>query len=131
AKFLGEEELAAVRALTQAADGDIVFIVADQPETVAKSLHEVRTSLGDRLALKDPDALHFAWVTGFPLLEWHPDEERWDATHNPFCGFPDEARRHLVPGGDPGKASSYQYDLVVNGSEIGGGSIRINNRADQ
>jgi aspartyl-tRNA synthetase len=131
AKFLSEAEIAGVRALTGAGEGDMVFIVADQAETVAKSLHEVRTALGDRLALKDPDALHFAWVRGFPLLEWHPDEERWDATHNPFCGFPEEARRHLVPGGDPGKASSYQYDLVVNGSEIGGGSIRINTRADQ
>jgi aspartyl-tRNA synthetase len=131
AKFLGEDELAGIRALTSAAEGDMVFIVADRPETVAKSLHEVRTELGDRLGLKDADSLHFAWVTGFPLLEWHPDEERWDATHNPFCGFPEEARRHLAPGGDPGKASSYQYDLVVNGSEIGGGSIRINRRADQ
>lgn len=131
AKFLSEDEITGVRSLTGAAEGDMLFIVADQPEVVARSLHEVRTALGDRMVLKDPDALHFAWVTGFPLLEWHPDEERWDATHNPFCGFPEEARQHLAPGADPGKASSYQYDLVVNGSEIGGGSIRINRRADQ
>ena len=131
AKFLSEQEVAGIRAGTGAEDGDMVFIVADQPVTVARSLHEVRTALGQRLGLIDQDTLSFEWITGFPLLEWHPDEGRWDATHNPFCGFPDEARPHLAPGGDPGKAASFQYDLVCNGSELGGGSIRINNRADQ
>ena len=131
AKFLSEQEVAGIRAGTGAEDGDMVFIVADQPVTVARSLHEVRTALGQRLGLIDQDTLSFEWITGFPLLEWHPDEGRWDATHNPFCGFPDEARQHLAPGGDPGKAASFQYDLVCNGSELGGGSIRINNRADQ
>ena len=131
AKFLSEQEVAGIRAGTGAEDGDMVFIVADQPVTVARSLHEVRTALGQRLGLIDQDTLSFEWITGFPLLEWHPDEGRWDATHNPFCGFPDEARQHLAPRGDPGKAASFQYDLVCNGSELGGGSIRINNRADQ
>jgi len=131
AKFLSEDEIAAIRSLTGAVEGDMVFIVADQPSVVARSLHEVRTSLGQRLGLVDPGVLSFAWVTGFPLLEWRPEEERWDATHNPFCGFPEESRVHLQPGGDPGKAASYQYDLVCNGAELGGGSIRISNRADQ
>ena len=131
AKFLSETEIAGIRGRTAADDGDMVFIVADQPAVVAKSLHEVRTTLGQRLGLVDPKALAFTWVTGFPLLEWHPDEGRWDATHNPFCGFPDGSRKHLAPGGDPGKAASYQYDLVCNGAELGGGSVRINNRADQ
>ena len=131
AKFLSEPELAAIRKQTGAEDGDMVFIVADMPSVVAKSLHEVRTALGERLGLTDSNVLSFAWITGFPLLEWHPDEERWDATHNPFCGFPEESRVHLQPGGDPGKAASYQYDLTCNGSEIVGGSIRISNRADQ
>ncbi len=131
AKFLSEGEIAAIRSLTGAQDGDMVFIVADQPAVVARALHEVRTSLGQRLGLIPQGVLAFAWVTGFPLLEWHPDEERWDATHNPFCGFPESSRAHLQPGGDPGKAASYQYDLVCNGAELGGGSIRISNRADQ
>ncbi len=109
----------------------MVFIVADQPATVARALHEVRTNLGQRLGLIPEGVLAFAWVTGFPLLEWHPDEGRWDATHNPFCGFPESSRVHLQPGADPGKAASYQYDLVCNGAELGGGSIRISNRADQ
>jgi aspartyl-tRNA synthetase len=131
AKFLSEDEISAIRSMTGAEDGDMVVIVADQPATVARALHEVRTALGERLGLTAGAPMAFTWVTGFPLLEWHPDEERWDATHNPFCGFPEEARQHLQPGGDPGKAASYQYDLVCNGAEIGGGSIRISNRADQ
>ena len=128
AKFLTGEEIADIRTRTGAEDGDLVVIVADRAEVVAKALHEVRTALGERLGLKTA-ALHFAWVTGFPLLEWHPDEGRWDATHNPFCGFPEEDR-HLLDS-DPGACRSFQYDLVLNGSEVGGGSIRITNRADQ
>ncbi|MBI5946818.1 MAG: aspartate--tRNA ligase [Chloroflexi bacterium] len=129
AKFLSPEEVAGIRSRTGAEDGDMVVIVADQPAVVAKSLHEVRTELGSRLGLKDAGVLSFAWVTGFPLLEWRPEEERWDATHNPFCGFPESERALLDT--DPGRAASYQYDLVCNGAEVGGGSIRINNRSDQ
>jgi aspartyl-tRNA synthetase len=129
AKFLSQEEVEGIRSRTGAGDGDMVFIVADQPAVVAKSLHEVRTELGNRLGLADPSLLSFTWVTGFPLLEWRPDEERWDATHNPFCGFPESSRPLL--DSDPGSAQSYQYDLVCNGTEVGGGSIRIDNRADQ
>jgi aspartyl-tRNA synthetase len=68
-------------------------------------------------------------VEGFPLLEWVKDEERWDATHNPFSGFHEADRAKL--DSDPGKVMAKQYDLVLNGSEVGGGSVRINNRADQ
>jgi len=101
AKFLGEDEIAGIRALTGAENGDMVFIVADQPETVARSLHEVRTELGARFKLKDDSALSFAWVTGFPLLEWRPEEERWDATHNPFSGY--LAEHESLLDTDPGK----------------------------
>ncbi len=129
AKFLSPDEIAAIKSISGAQEGDIVFIVADQPETVARSLFNVRDTLGDRLGLKDPDVLSFAWVTGFPLLEWRPEEERWDATHNPFSGFVEADRAKL--DSDPGKVIARQYDLVLNGAEVGGGSIRINNRADQ
>ena len=129
AKFLSLAEIAGIKALTGAEVGDMLFIVADKPETVASALHSVRSALGVRLGLIHAKELSFAWVTGFPLLEWRPEEQRWDATHNPFCGFP-ESERHWLDD-DPGKASSYQYDLVCNGSEIVGGSIRINTRADQ
>jgi len=129
AKFLSLEEIAAIKLATGAEDGDMVVIVADQPAVVAKSLHEVRSALGTKLGLKDPNVLSFAWVVGFPLLEWRPEEGRWDATHNPFCGFPESERSKLDT--DPGSAQSYQYDLTLNGDEVGGGSIRIDNRADQ
>ena len=129
AKFLSDNELAAIRELTGAADGDMLLIVADKTDVVAKSLHEVRTHLGASLGLIDENSLSFAWVTGFPLLEWRPGEERWDATHNPFCGFPESERSKLDT--DPGAARSFQYDLTLNGAEVGGGSIRIRTRADQ
>ena len=129
ARFLSESEVNAIRTVTGANDGDMVVIVADQADVVAKSLYEVRDALGTSLGLKNQDQLSFAWVTGFPLLEWRPDEERWDATHNPFSGFREEDR-HLLDT-DPGKVIARQYDLTLNGSEVGGGSIRISNRADQ
>ncbi len=129
AKFLSAEEIEAVKTVAGVEPGDMLFIVADQPAVVASSLHLVRETLGTKLGLKDPNVLSFEWVVGFPLLEWRPEENRWDATHNPFCGFPESERETLMS--DPGKALSYQYDLVCNGQEVGGGSIRINNRADQ
>ena len=129
AKFLGEGEISGIRSLTQAENGDMLFIVADRPEVVASSLHQVRDTLGTRMGLKDPGTLSFEWVTGFPLLEWRPDEERWDATHNPFSGYRAEDEALLET--DPGAVIARQYDLVLNGSEVGGGSIRLNTRASQ
>lgn len=129
AKFLTQEELEGIRARTEAREGDILLIVADQPAVVARSLHLVRDALGERLRLKDPKVLAFAWVTGFPLLEWNPDEGRWEAMHNPFSGFRPEDEPLLDT--DPGRVISRQYDLVLNGEELGGGSIRIHKRAQQ
>jgi len=128
-RFLSEEELTSIAAVTGASTGDLLLIVADQPAVVAQSLHLVREALGTRLNLKDPAVLSFAWVTGFPLLEWRPEENRWDATHNPFSGFRETDRELLAS--DPGRVTARQYDLTLNGQEVGGGSIRINNRADQ
>ena len=129
ARFLSEEEIAQLRALTAAEDGDMLFLVADRPEVVAASMSLVRGELARRLDLTDPDVLSFAWVTGFPLLEWKPEEERWDATHNPFCGFVEEDEPLLAT--DPGVVRSKQYDLTLNGTEIAGGSVRIHRRAEQ
>ncbi len=129
AKFLGEGEISGIRSLTQAETGDMVFIVADRPEVVAASLHQVRDTLGTRLGMKDPQTFSYTWVTGFPLLEWRPEEERWDAAHNPFSGYVAEDEPLLDT--DPGKVTSRQYDLTLNGMEVGGGSIRINSRAAQ
>jgi aspartyl-tRNA synthetase len=126
AKFLSQDELAAARATTGAVEGDMLLLVADQPGVVAGSLHRVRDALGDRLHLKDAGTRSFAWVTGFPLLKWVPEEERWDAEHNPFSGIR-PGDEHLLES-DPGKAISRQYDLTLNGAEVGGGSVRINRR---
>ena len=129
ARFLSAEELARLRTLTGAADGDMLFLVADRAEVAAASLALVRAELGRRLDLIDRDALSFAWITGFPLLEWRPEEGRWDATHNPFCGFVEEDEPLLER--DPGAVRSKQYDLTLNGAEIAGGSVRIHRREGQ
>ena len=129
AKFLGEEAVERLRSRVGASPGDIAFIVADARPVVARSLHLVRDALGDRLGLKDPNVFAFAWVTGFPLLEWNEDEGRWEAMHNPFSGFRPEDEPLLDT--DPGRVIARQYDLVLNGEELGGGSIRIHRREHQ
>ena len=129
AKFLSEEELSAIQKLTSAQPGDMIFIVADGAEIVADALHAVRTDLGSRLNLRDESLLSFCWVTDFPLLKWDTLGERWDAEHNPFSGYREEDAALL--DSDPRAVVARQYDLVLNGEEVGGGSIRINRRDDQ
>ncbi len=129
AKFLGEVELEAITTRIGAQPGDLVLAVADAPAVVAKALSVIRDALGQWLGLADPDVLAFCWVYEFPLLEWNDEERRWEATHNPFSGFLDEDE-HLL-GSEPGRVRAKQYDLVGNGNELGGGSIRNHRRADQ
>ena len=129
ARFLSDAEIARLRALTAAEDGDMLFLVADQPPVVAASMALVREELARRLDLIDADVLSFAWITGFPLLEWRPEEERWDALHNPFSGF-HEADAPLLET-DPAAVRAKQYDLTLNGAEIAGGSVRLHRRAEQ
>jgi aspartyl-tRNA synthetase len=128
-KFLSEAELAALTSGISAADGDLVLIVADKPSVVAKALSALREELRDRLRLVEPDKLAYCWIYEFPLLEWDEEGQRWDATHNPFCGFYEEDRPLLTT--DPGAVRSKQYDLTCNGWEVGGGSVRNHLRADQ
>jgi aspartyl-tRNA synthetase len=120
AKFLSEGELNGIRERIAAVEGDTVFLVADSEEAAVRVLGPLRLHLGERLGLIG-DAWEFTWVTAFPMFEWLPDEQRWKASHNPFSA--------PAPGSeefwnDPAAARSYQYDLVLNGNEIGGGSIR-------
>jgi aspartyl-tRNA synthetase len=129
AKFLSESELAAMTTDLGAQPGDLVLAVADMPNVVAKALSAVRDDLGQRLGLADPNVLAYCWIYEFPLLEWNEDESRWDATHNPFSGFL-EADRDLLQT-RPGDVRARQYDLVGNGNELGGGSIRNHRRDDQ
>jgi aspartyl-tRNA synthetase len=129
AKFLSPEEVTALTAGVGAVVGDLVLAVADQPTVVAKSLSVLREELGRRLNLADPSVFAYCWVYEFPLLEWNTDESRWEATHNPFSGYL-AADAHLLDS-DPGAVRAKQYDLVGNGNELGGGSVRNHRRADQ
>jgi aspartyl-tRNA synthetase len=129
AKFLSEAEIAALTTGIEAAEGDLVLIVADQPAVVAKTLSSLRDELGRRLNLADTNVFAFCWIYEFPLLEWDEEGNRWDATHNPFSGFLEEDRPLLDT--DPGAVRAKQYDLVLNGNEVGGGSVRMHRRDDQ
>ena len=127
-RFLSDQELTLLKEKTGATNGDMLFLAAGSHEIVSETLALVREELAVRLDLRDPEFFAFAWVTGFPLLEWKVEENRWDATHNPFSGFFEDEENSLEK--DPSGVRARQYDLVLNGEEIGGGSIRINKRSD-
>lgn len=126
AKFLGAAE-ARMRATTQAEAGDLILIVADAARTqAAEALGQVRLEMGTRLGLRDGNELAYVWVHRFPMFTWDPDGSRWDATHNPFSApVPEEAERMES---DPASVHAQQYDLALNGWELGGGSVRIHQR---
>jgi aspartyl-tRNA synthetase len=126
AKFLKEEEIAAIIERAGAKIGDLIMIVADRPKIVAQALANLRNAMGARLGLRDDSVLAFAWVVDFPLFDWAEDEGRWDPSHHPFT-MPHEDDIHMLET-DPGKARSQAYDLVCNGSELASGSIRIHRR---
>ncbi len=120
AKFLSEAELAELNRRLDAGEGDLLLLVADQRRVADAVLGQLRVELAERFGLI-PDGEHrLVWVVDWPLLEWSPDEERWDPLHHPFT----------APAGEfdpdnPGDARALAYDLVWNGQEMGGGSIRI------
>jgi aspartyl-tRNA synthetase len=118
-KFLSEPELEAIRA----EPGTTVLFGADQPEVVARVLGALRLHLGRQLGLIPDDAWRFVWITDFPLFSWSEDEERWTAQHHPFTRPTPESEALLAT--DPGAALAVAYDLVGNGEELGGGSLRI------
>jgi aspartyl-tRNA synthetase len=128
-KQVSPEELAAVVARMEAKPGDLLLIAADKPKVVAQVLDKLRREFAARLNLADPDLLAWAWVLDFPLVEWNEDERRWDAVHHPFTAPKDEDVALL--DSDPGKARAKAYDLILNGYEAGGGSIRIHRREVQ
>jgi aspartyl-tRNA synthetase len=119
AKFLSEPELEHFRS----DPGTTVVFAADEPAMVSRVLGALRLQLGKELELIDPDAWRFAWVTDFPMFEWDPELERWDAVHHPFTR-PNEEGLALLDT-DPGAAKAIAYDLVGNGLELAGGSFRI------
>ena len=124
AKFLTEAQIADVQKAAGAEQGDILFFVADaKNEVVYASLGALRVEIAKRLDLIDQTKFDVLWVTDFPLLEWDEEENRYVACHHPFTSPKDEDIALLDT--DPGKARAKAYDMVINGYEAGGGSIRI------
>jgi len=122
-KFLKSTTVDQITQTMKAREGDIIFFVADTPRVVNDSLGNLRIYLAKKLNLINPDAFAFTWVTEFPLLEYSDSEKRFVSTHHPFTSPFLEDLPLLST--DPGKVRARAYDLVLNGSEIGGGSIRI------
>jgi aspartyl-tRNA synthetase len=123
AKFISDAEKAAIEQVAGAAPGDLVLMVSDAYTTACNALGRVRLDCIRRLALEPACPFAFAWVTDFPLLEYDKDAQRYVAVHHPFTA-PLEKDMGLLDS-DPGRVRARAYDLVLNGSEIGGGSIRI------
>jgi aspartyl-tRNA synthetase len=129
AKFFTPEELNALNAKLDARPGDLLLFAADSYRVANESLGRLRGHLGQKLGLAKKDEFKFVWVTDFPLLEWDEESRRHVAVHHPFTAPMDEDVPLLDT--DPGKARAKAYDMVLNGSEIGGGSIRIHDQAIQ
>ena len=126
AKFFTDEEKKALEEKIDMEPGDLVFFVADQPKVVNESLGYLRVHLGEKLGLINKDEFRFVWVTHFPLFEYDEVEKRYQSPHHPFTA-PLESDYDKITS-DPLAVKSRAYDLVLNGTEIGGGSIRIHNK---
>lgn len=122
-KFFNEDEIKSVLERVKAEPGDLICFIADKNEVVYDALGQLRLELARRLDLLDNSEYKFLWVTEFPLLEYSEEEKRWVAKHHPFTSPMDEDLQYL--DSDPGKVRAKAYDIVLNGVEIGGGSIRI------
>ncbi len=122
-KFFSEQEIAAMAQALDAQPGDLILFGADKSKVVHQVLAELRLELARRLNLVDANSFNFLWVTDFPLLEYDEEQKRYTAVHHPFTA-PFEDQLDLLES-DPGAVKSRAYDLVLNGNEIGGGSIRI------
>jgi aspartyl-tRNA synthetase len=129
AKNVEPEVLASIIQSTQATPGDLLLILADSWEVTCKGLHGLRKRLGAELKLYDPKQMHFSWVVEFPMFDWDAEEQRWVAMHHPFTA----PRPQDLPllDSDPKAARAQAYDLVINGYEAGGGTIRIHDNATQ
>ncbi len=129
AKFLSPAEREGIARECGLEVGDIVFFQAGEPGLVNNALGSLRVRLGNMLGLIEPGTWNLLWVTDFPLFEYSEEEKRWVACHHPFTAAQDESYGIMLS--DPEKARARAYDMVLNGNEIGGGSIRIHNPADQ
>jgi len=125
-KFLKEDEIKAILDRVKAQPGDLICFIADKNEIVYDALGQLRLEIARRLNLIDNSRFEFVWVTEFPLLEYDEEEKRWVAKHHPFTSPMEEDIWYLDT--DPGRVRAKAYDIVLNGVEIGGGSIRIHNQ---
>lgn len=129
AKNFSEEMLAKFKERFDAEPGDMILIVADKFSVTCKALYALRKRLGAELKLYDPKTMHFSWIVEFPMFEHDEEEDRWVAMHHPFTAPRPQDLQFLES--DPGKCRAVAYDLVINGSEAGGGTIRIHDNAIQ
>ncbi len=123
AKFLSDAENEAIKARMEAKPGDLILIVADKNDVVFDALGNLRCHCAKKMGLCDPMDFKFLWVTEFPLLEWSEEDNRFYAKHHPFTMPMEEDLQYIDT--DPGRVRAKAYDIVLNGTELGGGSIRI------
>jgi aspartyl-tRNA synthetase len=128
-KFYSEEDLRAMAERANAKPGDLMLLLSGDLAKTRKQLNELRLHLASQLGLRDPNVFKPLWVMDFPLLEWDEENERYHAMHHPFTS-PKPEDLHLIDT-EPGKVRANAYDLAMNGVELGGGSIRIHDRALQ
>lgn len=128
AKFFTPEQLETIKTTANAEVGDLILFIADKPAVVAQALGNLRLEMAKRLNLIDENKLAFLWVLDFPMFEYDDDEKRYVAMHHPFTSPRDEDIKYLEPGSDFSKIKAKAYDLILNGTEVGGGSIRIYRR---
>lgn len=127
AKFFTEDELNSIKEKMNASDGDLLLFVADKNQIVYDALGQVRIYVADKLELADPNKYNLLWVTEFPLFEYDEDSDRYVAMHHPFTSPLDEDLDRLDTAEDKLSLRAKAYDIVLNGYEVGGGSIRIYN----
>jgi len=125
-KFFSQEDLNIWAEKLGAKPGDLMLILSGETDAVRRHLNALRLEMGNRLGLRDPEVFKPLWVVDFPLLEWDAESGRYHAMHHPFTS-PKHEQEHLLET-DPGSVNANAYDIVINGVEIGGGSIRIHNR---
>lgn len=129
AKNFSAELLASIGQRLGATPGDLLLFVADRFEVTCKALYGLRKRFGAELKLYDPEQKHFSWIVEFPMFAYDEEEQGWTAMHHPFTSPRPQDRDAL--GSEPGKCRAQAYDLVLNGSEVGGGTIRIHDQALQ
>ena len=128
-KFYNEDELKKWAGAFEAQPGDLMLILAGATDQTRKALGELRLLMGSQLGLRDKNKFSALWIIDFPLLEWDAESNRFNAMHHPFTS-PKGDDLHLLDS-DPGKVRANAYDMVINGTEVGGGSIRIHDRPTQ